>query len=175
MMSKILLIFSFFISINVVHAQCDSSNTFNSVKLVSDNFEEVELSLCYEDSCDFLIVKQYYNSKSSLVGPKLIKNAAEGNYLLQGKRLILFTTEKSKFQLDLVKNDRFFNVIQNGDIIVYSYYGASRKKLKFILLNNVDFIDIVRDDEVLTFDVPYTKAIELYQMTYQYFKLRAWK
>jgi hypothetical protein len=173
-MSKILLIFSFFIYINV-HAQCDSSNTFNSVKLVSENFEEVDLSLCYEDSCDFLIVKQYYKSKSSLVGSKLIKNAAEGNYLLQGKRLILFTTEKSKFQLDLVKSDRFFNVVQKGDIIVYSYYVSPRKKLKFILLGNVDFIDIVRDDEVLTFDVPYTKAVELYQMTYQYFKLRGWK
>jgi len=165
----------FFLCLNMIYAQCDSVHEITSTKLISDNAEEVEFSLCYEDSSDFLIVKQYYKNKSSLLEPKLIKNTFEGDYLLQNKRIILFTTDKSKFQLKLVKEEKTFNFLENDDVVVYSYYEASRKKLKFILLNNVNLIDIVKDNEIQTFEITYPKAVELYQMTYQYFKWKGWK
>jgi hypothetical protein len=165
----------FFLLISVLgYSQCDNRNTPTSVKLTSLNLEEAEFQFCYRDSCDLLIVSQDYD-KRDLITPKLIRSVEEGNYLLKNNRLILFTTDNSKFQLKLIREEKIFNISVYDKITIYSYYEVTRSKLKLILLGNIETIDVVRDDEIQTFEVPYPKAFDFYQMTYRYFKWKKWR
>lgn len=171
-MKKILTLLLSIISLSVL-AQCDSLETPNIVTLTSLNLEKVDFQFCYEDSIDYLIISQSYN-KNELNLPKLIKNANEGNYLLRGNKLTLFTTDNSRFQLKF-SHEKKIVISSFDEVVVHSYYIANRNKLKLILSGNIESIEVVKEDEIQFFDITHTKAVEFYQMVFRYFKIRKWK
>lgn len=171
-MKKILTLLLSIISLSVL-AQCDSAETQNIVTLMSLNSEQVDFQLCYKDSLDYLIISQSY-SENELTLPKLIKNVDEGNYLLRGNRLTLFTTENSKFQLKFDHEEKIV-ISKFDEIVVHSYYIVNRSKLRLILSSSIESIEVVKEDEIQFFDVSYSKSNEFYQMVFRYFKMKKWK
>lgn len=171
-MKKLLLLLLLLPSL--VFSQCDDQYTPTIVQLTSIDFEDVTFQLCYEDSTDILIVTQVYN-KQDLDKPKIIRSVEEGKYLLKNNRAVIFYSDNSKFQFKLIKEQRLFIIDMHDEVAVYSYYEVNRSKLKLLMMGNIEVIDIVKNDEIQTFDVPYTQSMEFYQMAFRYFKFKKWR
>lgn len=140
------------------------------VKLTSLTGVVTKISLCYDDSLDIMVVKQLRKPRVSVV-----ENSEMGEYFLKKDYCIIFTSDKKEFKSKLLKENYYYSDSTETDIEVYRYYVVSKNKLRLILNQNVDKIDIVKDNEIDTFELTNKESIGLYHMVYNYYRLRGWK
>lgn len=171
-MKKLFIFLIFLLTSTVVYSQCDETPT--TIKLWSDKKIETNFQLCYLDSADYLIVTQE-RTTSELKQSQFIPSVYEGTYFLTNKELVIFTGDQVRFQLKLDKEDKVLVDPRNGTVLYKFYYKVTRSRFKLVLLASIESIDIIGDDEIQTFELSYQESVNLYQMTYRYFKWKNWK
>ena len=174
-MKKYLILLLLLLISYVSYSQCSGlSNNFSTVTVESDKSVKATMQLCYNDTIDLLIVMQE-RSRKELVEPKWVKDAYMGDYFLSNKFTIIFTADKSEFEIKLLKEDRFTNTSNPELVTCYLYYIITKSKFRLVLNKNIDTIEIIGDNEIQVFDLSKKQSIELYQLTHQYYKFRKWK
>jgi hypothetical protein len=151
-----------------VFSQCETPD--NEVTLKSIAGLTTNISLCYADSMDILVIRQPLTPKV-----KVVANSQMGEYFLKKDYCILFIIDKREFKSKLLKENYYFNDSIEVDINVFRYYVVNKNKLRLILNQSVDIIYIVKDNEIDTFELSHEDSINLYHMVYNYYRLRGWK
>ena len=165
-MKKLLLILLFLPLFGF--SQCETPET--EVKLKSLEGLMTKMSLCYIDSMDILVIRQPLTPKVTRV-----PNSSMGEYFLKKDYCILFISEKREFKSKLLRENYYYSDSTEVGIDVFKYYIVSKNKLRLILNQSVDIIYIVKNNEIDTFELSHSDAINLYHMVYNYYRLRGWK
>lgn len=166
-MKKLLLILLFLPLFGF--SQCDETPE-TEVKITSVKGVLTKISLCYGDSLDIMVVKQLKKPRVTVV-----ENSDMGEYFLKKDFCIIFTSDKKEFKSKLFKENYYYSDSTETDIEVYRYYIVSKNRLRLILNQSVDRIDIVKDNEIDTFELTNKESVALYHMVYNYYRMRGWK
>ncbi len=150
--------------------------SFSQVKLISGtelrlrsiNGVIIDMGFSYVDGVDLLVVGQIKDTSRVM-----ISNYEVGRYFLKKDYSIIFTSENNTFRGKFLKEEEV--LLENGDIKVYRYYLLTRSKLNMVLNNNIDRIEIVRDDMIDTFELTYKESVGIYNIVYMYYKFRDWR
>lgn len=174
-MKKLVLLILFLLPI-FGYSQCINEGPYNEIRLRSVGGIDTRIGLCYDDSSDYVLVKQ-----SRVIKRLIIESADMGDFYLRKEYSIIFNGERGGiFRSKLHREEYIYEEVEEGDslrmeVMTYRYYRVSKSKLRLVLNESIGRIDIIRDNDIDSFELSRGESIELYHMVYYYYRVRGWK